>query len=90
MGKNLLDGAKLEKCERPLPQEVIDCVFDVLGGYDPAVSVIPPELLRRLKRVSSIVDHLGGTLRSRQAIAIIIEQYEREVACSSVLSPEKV
>ena len=47
-------------------------------GADEKYGVIPPELYRRVERVDKLVKLAGGGLVSRQAIAIIVENWQRE------------
>lgn len=39
---------------------------------------VPLEVLRRLARVNELIEKAGGELNSRQVVALVIEQYERE------------
>jgi hypothetical protein len=43
-----------------------------------SVREIPVELKQRLQIVNDLCEKDGGVLRSRQVIAMIIEQYQRE------------
>ncbi len=41
---------------------------------------LPPPVEVRLQQVNHLAEKAGGGLYSRQAIAMIIEQYEREIS----------
>ena len=55
----------------------------VLEHFDAEDSIegmqqLPPELEKRLARVNALCKNAGGGLYSRQIVAIVIEQWERE------------
>jgi len=58
-----------------MSRQCIEIAKRILG--DETV-VLPKELVRRLVRVDDLCAAYAGHLRSRQAVATISEQYERE------------
>lgn len=46
----------------------------------PPTQHVPEDLLKRLERVSQLCRRAHGDLKSRQVIAMIIEQWERDSA----------
>lgn len=57
--------------------EILEIAAQMLGGQDASIAHLDPTLIAALGRVNELCESVGGHLKSRQAIAIIIWQLER-------------
>lgn len=61
-------------------QTYCEIALDMLNelSTDKIHSRLNPELERRLERIDELVGWPGGEVASRQVVAVVIEQWERE------------
>lgn len=64
---------------REVPQamgfDIYECAREMLGLN--AMSVLPTKLCGRLMKIDDLCVEVGGRLRSRQIVAMVVEEYLR-------------